>query len=927
MAGRDIDEKHRSSQPDQGEAATRPPAPSEPSDPQDPVAAYRRFLESTGDGYFEVNLRGSFTYVNEAACRFAGRSREELMSLNYRAYQTPEQARRSYEIYTEVYRTGRPSPLVEYEVLRKDGTVAVNETIASLIRNAAGEPIGFRGVVRDLTEKKRIERALKESEEKHRYILGHMEEGYYETDLSGNFTDFNAAACRNLGRGSHEMQGLNYRAYMSPETVQKVYEVFNQVYRTGQPAKIECEVFCKDGTRRIHEMSVSLLKNAAGQPMGFFGITRDRTDQLKMEQALKESEESYRQVLELAPDVVTINDARTERFVQVNAAFCQHTGYTPEEVIGRTSLELDIYANPEDYQRLKAIIVRDRRVDGLEISYKDKAGHCFEDLVSARMIRFKGRSCILVVATVIAPLKRAQEALSDSEESYRRIMELAPDMIVITRVADSRIMAVNEAFSARTGFSNEEAVGHTPLELGLYTDPENRRKWMEMLRRDGKVQGLELQFLNRDGTVQDDLFSAQYIRFKGEACILAVITSITSFKQTQRALHESEKSYRTIIESAPNAMSVIQSADNRYVAVNKAFCRQTGYHQEEAIGRTVRELNIYADRSDLVAVDKALSEHGLVEGLEVRFRMKDGSITENLLFVTPIRYRGEACYLATSIDLTAIKEAQRALSENEAHFRYNLEQMVAERTRELEAAQIELVKRERLAVLGQLTATVSHELRNPLGVIRSSNFYLRRKTKEKDEKDIKHFRRIDEQVALCDTIVADLLEYTRGRGVNKVRQALGAWLPQVVEQIHESEGVQIEWHISADLPPVPHDQEKMRRVLINALDNAVQAVRAQEQALKGDSPGYRPHIVVEAEKQEDAVAIRIIDNGIGMDAETCRRAFEPLFTTRARGTGIGLANVKKIVEEHDGHIDLQSTPGQGTRMRILLPCAGIACRK
>jgi PAS domain S-box-containing protein len=871
-------------------------------------------MENSGDGYFEVDLKGSFTFANAAACRFTGWPLEELIGLNYRAIMSPEQAERNFRLYNEVYRTGRPSPLIEYELTRKDGSTAINETTVALMRDAQGAPIGFCGMVRDLTEKRRMERILAEREEKHRYILANMEEGYYETDLSGNFTDFNAAACNNLGRDSREMLGLNYRAYMSPESAQETYEVFHQVYRTGHPAQLECEVFQKDGAKRIHEMSVSLLKNAAGEPVGFFGITRDRTEQLRMAQALRESEESYRQVLELAPDAIAINDARTERFVQVNAAFCHHVGYAPEEIIGRTSRELDIYVEPRDYERLTAMIVKDRRVDGMEISYKHKAGHQFEDLVSARMIRFRGRSCTLVVATVITPLKQAQQALADSEESYRRIMELAPDMIVITRLTDGRIMAVNNIFCARTGYSREEAVGHTPVELGLYTDPENRSKWLEVLRRDGKVQGLEFQFLTRDGTVQDDLFSAQYIRFKGEDCILAVITSISHLKQVQRSLQEREESQRAILNMAPYAITIMRQSDLCYLQVNKSFCHNTGYDREEVIGRTPEDKSILADPADRARMREALVRNGRFDGMEMPIRKKDGSILESLVSGCPIKFEGQPCLLFMSADISALKATQRELE----RYQETLEQMVAERTRELEAAQTELVKRERLAVLGQLTATVSHELRNPLGVIRSSNFYLQRRTQEKDEKTLKHFRRIDEQVTLCDTIVGDLLEYTRSRRANMVRQALGSWLPPVVEQMRESEGLEIGLRISADLPPWPHDREKMRRVIVNVLDNALQAVRDQEKALKEDS-GYRPTVDLMAERQTDWVVLTVIDNGTGMDAETCRRAFEPLFTTRARGTGIGLANVKKIVNEHGGHIELESCPGQGTHMRIFLP--------
>ncbi len=905
-------EKSVPGRPDQAPQAPSAPAPSHPGDG---VAAFRHLMEHSGDGYFEVDLKGSFTFANAAACRFTGWPLEELIGLHYRAIMTPEQAERNFKLYNEVYRTGRPSPLIEYELIRKDGSLAINETTAALMRDAQGVPIGFFGMVRDLTEKSRLARILAESEEKHRYILANMEEVYYETDLAGRFTDFNAAACESLGYDRQELLGKNFRECMDAETAQRVFQRFSEVYRTGQPARIlECKLIQKDGAVRIHELSVSLLKNAAGEPMGFFGVSRDRTDQLRMEQALRESEESYRRVLELAPDAVAIHDARTMKYIQVNAAFCQHTGHTVEEVVGRTPDEIKLFAFPEDQRKIVAQLAAERKIDGLEVTFQDKNGQRFEDLLSARMIRFKGQVCALFVATVITPLKQAQQAVAESEESYRRIMELAPDMFVITRVADNRFVAVNDAFCARTGFSREELVGHTAVELGLYTDPENRRKWLEMLRRDGQVRGIELQFRARNGVIQDDLFSAQYIRFKGEDCILSVITSITHLKQIQRSLQEREENQRTILDTAPYAITIIRQSDLCYMQVNKSFCHNTGYARDEVLGRSPEDFSILADPADRGRMREALMRDGRFDGMEIRFRKKNGTILEALVSGRPIKFEGQPCLLIMSADISALKATQQELE----RYQKSLEQMVAERTRELEAAQTELVKRERLAVLGQLTATVSHELRNPLGVIRSSNFYLQRKTKEQDEKTLKHFRRIEEQVALCDTIVGDLLEYTRSRRANMVRQALESWLPQVVEQMQESEGLEIGLRIPADLPPWSHDREKMRRVIVNVLENALQAVRDQEKTLKADC-GYRPTVCLEAERQTDSVVLTIVDNGAGMDAETCRRAFEPLFTTRARGTGIGLANVKKIVKEHGGHIELESCPGQGTRMRIFLP--------
>ena len=277
--------------------------------------------------------------------------------------------------------------------------------------------------------------------------------------------------------------------------------------------------------------------------------------------------------------------------------------------------------------------------------------------------------------------------------------------------------------------------------------------------------------------------------------------------------------------------------------------------------------------------------------------------------------------LVSIMDITDRKRV-----EDELHrYREHLEELVKERTHELEIAQEELLKRERLAVLGQLTATVSHELRNPLGTIRSSNFYLQRKVKEKDEKILKHFVRIDEQIGLCDTIVEDLLEFTRGRHVDAVEAAINPWLDELLDQLLEPEDIKTSRHFPPELPLVSYDQEKMRRVIVNVIDNAIQSVKAKAQEWKNQGNAYQPEIRVAVVSDDDEIVIEIADNGIGMDKKTLERAFEPLFTTRARGTGLGLANVRKIITEHGGTVSIESDPGAGTKVIITLPRDAGAC--
>jgi signal transduction histidine kinase len=245
-----------------------------------------------------------------------------------------------------------------------------------------------------------------------------------------------------------------------------------------------------------------------------------------------------------------------------------------------------------------------------------------------------------------------------------------------------------------------------------------------------------------------------------------------------------------------------------------------------------------------------------------------------------------------------------------------MEETIKERTNKLEAAQKELIKREKLSVLGRLTAVVSHELRNPLGVIRSSAYYLNRRLGDNDEKMKKHANRIEEQVKICDSIVGDLLEFTRERLSEKEQVEINSWLQTVLDQIIIPEQVTVITDLSSGLPVVFIDKEKMRRIITNLFSNAIHAVILRREKSTGDQ--YQPQITLST-SIGDGVRLEVEDNGIGMDAETMSHAFEPLFTTKAQGTGLGLAIVQKIIEEHGGSVSLISALNHGTKVTVIIP--------
>ncbi len=324
-------------------------------------------------------------------------------------------------------------------------------------------------------------------------------------------------------------------------------------------------------------------------------------------------------------------------------------------------------------------------------------------------------------------------------------------------------------------------------------------------------------------------------------------------------------------------------------------------------------------------LDSYLAPFGITSMLDVPIRLK-GQIIGAVCYehVGPPRKwtmaeQNFAHAPADYISLAMEAEERRQAEEELAKYRDHLEELVKERTRDLEAAQEELVKREKLSVLGQLTATVSHEIRNPLGVIRASAYYLQRKSVGKDEKTAKHLNRIEEQVALCDTIVGDLLEYTRGSRSEVIHGKINPLLEKVLEEIATPEQVTLVSELSPELTMVLFDRDKIRRVVINLILNAFTAVTMRREKWNNEQGPYHPLVKVTSSAADNGIRIEVEDNGIGMDDETARRAFEPLFTTWARGTGLGLAIVKKIVEEHGGSVSLDSILNHGTKVTVIIP--------
>ena len=258
-------------------------------------AKYHRVIENIDDGYYEVDLAGNFTFFNEAMARIAGYPRRELIGMNNRQIMDEYNSKRVYEVFNKVFVTGMAAKAFDWELIRKDGTKSTLEVSVSLRKSPQGEPIGFSGIARDISRRKMMERALRESEEKYRTIIENIEDGYYEVDLAGNFTFFNDSLCRMTGYARDELMGLNYRQLTDDYNAKRVYNVFNTVFITQLSTKaLDWELVRRDLSKRYIEVSVSLRKDLKGEPIGFMGIARDITERKVNEKTLLAREEELK---------------------------------------------------------------------------------------------------------------------------------------------------------------------------------------------------------------------------------------------------------------------------------------------------------------------------------------------------------------------------------------------------------------------------------------------------------------------------------------------------------------------------------------------------------------------------------------------------------------------------------------------------------
>ncbi len=914
---------------------------------------YRSVLENMEESYYEVDLQGNLTFFNDSLCRLFGYPGEELMGMNDRQYTDAENAKKLFATFNQVFKTGEPARGFDWEVIRKDGSRRCIEASVAPRRDAAGATVGFKGIVSDVTDRRKAEEsalrlsrfyqtlskanelvameseraslfrkvcqalveeggfrmawagermadgrvvpeasagfkegyleslairwddspegggpagrairerrpvifndclndpdyaqwreaarargyrsacafpvlcgeevfgtvmvygeqagaigdeeaallarlgqnlgyavkargdesrrraaeeALRESEEKYRSVLENMEEGYYEVDLQGNLTFFNEAGCRILGYPRHELMGMNDRQYADEYTAKKVYEAFNQVFMTGEPARgFDWELIRKDGAKRIIEASISLRRGPDGSPVGFRGIILDVTEE-----------------------------------------------------------------------------------------------------------------------------KRAKESLKASEEQYRAIFEGIAEG-VFKSTPDGKPLMVNPALVRMLGYHHAADLLDRDIEKEGYEDISERRRFKEMIEKDGVVTEFETRWRRADGSLIDVVENARCVRDESGrvAAYEGTVRDVTELKHAERALRQSEEMFRSFFENNP-AASYISAASGQLMECNEAFLALFGFgSKDEALKASLT--GRYAREEERQSFIEELASKRRIALREATYKRVDESPVHVIETVTGIfgpggELNGAVGFLLDVTDKRAL-EAQ-------------------------------LLQAQKMEAVGQLAAGIAHDFNNVLMAIQGASELLA-KTVEQGKpgyREVVTIQRAAERAAL---VTKQLLGFARKTVLEPVpidpNELVAGLLPVVQRLLPET--IRVEFIGAPDAGFISADKGQMGQVLMNLCVNAKDAmprggtltIELENVLINGSYVEAHPWA-----KPGRYVLISVTDTGTGIKPEILGKIFDPFFTTKpqGKGTGLGLSMAYGIVKQHDGMINAYSEPGVGTTFKIYLP--------
>jgi PAS domain S-box-containing protein len=498
-------------------------------------------------------------------------------------------------------------------------------------------------------------------------------------------------------------------------------------------------------------------------------------------------------------------------------------------------------------------------------------------------------------------IQKKTKHLHESEEKFRLAFKTSPDAINLNRLDDGVYVEINAGFTQISGYTADEAIGKSTLELNVWRDPEDRETLLRQLKEQGYAENFEAELVAKDGSIKSEIISARVLEVAGEKLILSVIRDVTKRKQAEKALVESKQRFRSMMEYIPSVAIQGYALDGTVLFWNRASELLYGYSKEEALGANLFDLIIPEEMKEGIAAEiQKMSESSVpIPAGELFLKRKDGSrvpILSSHALLSP--KGGQPELFCLDIDLTESKQAEKLRLELES----------------------QLLQKHKMEAIGYMAGGIAHNFNNNLSII-LGNVDLAQRLQPSGSEIIHFLENAKIAVRRSRDLVQKIITYSRKGSTHKVPIELTTIIDETLMLYHStlptSVTLQKDFDPASETLMINADASQIQEVLINLLNNAVQAMdeKGELNILLEPIELEQKNIPAQYEcLPGQYVKLSVQDSGCGIPAEILDKIFDPFYSTKEehKGAGMGLSTVQGIVAQHGGFIKVNSVLGQGT---------------
>jgi two-component system, cell cycle sensor histidine kinase and response regulator CckA len=764
-----------------------------------------------------------------------------------------------------------------------------------------GKPVGIPLVKRDIAGRKRVEEALRESEEKYRSLVDGANEAILVVQ-DGLVKFVNLRAVEVAGYSGPDILDKPFPEFVYPDDRAMVVDNYTKRMKgEPAPARYEFRLLAVDGSATWVEINTVQI-DWDGKPASLIFLT-DITERKQAEQKLRESEEKYRSLVDGADEGILV--AQDGKLKFVNHRLAEFSGYSESELLAKPFPE---FIHPDDRGMVVDNFVKRMKGESAPSRYEfrmltaDGSAKWVEITIAG--IEWNHRPAVLSFLADITERKQAEQKLRESEEKFSKIFKTSPDSVTITRLSDGTYLEINQNFTDTTGFTPEEVLGRSSLPGGvaLWTTAEDRDRMVAGLRAHGEVIGMEAPLRMKNGAIRTALLSARILEINGEKCILTIARDITERKLAEEALRESEGKYRSLVDGANEAILVAQ--DGMLKFVNHKAAELSGHPEPVLLAKPFPEF-IHPDDRAMVVNNyvKRLKGEPVPSMYEFRLLSVDNSAKWVEINTVVIDWQGKPATLNFLTDISGRKCLEK----------------------EKEKLQSQLLQVQKMEAVGTLAGGVAHDFNNILTAISG---YATLAMGNIDESNPAHrdLKQISLAAAKAAGVVRQLLLFSRKGHMEQVPMDPNAAIIRMLKMLDRiiGEDIVIETRLEKELWSILGDEGNIEQVLMNLAVNAKDAMpRGGKLSIKTENVTIDKEFCRKFNEARPGrfVCLSISDTGTGMDELTKEHIFEPFFTTKevGKGTGLGLSVVLGIVQQHRGWINVNSEPKHGATFNVYFP--------